>query len=73
MSMLRYFYYLIITIMVNYVWDSQDKILDEIDKLEDWLFFLEDVQSKENNSIAIDNIEEQKNYIIKKINNLFDK
>lgn len=59
--------------MVSYVWDNQDKVLDEVDRLEDWLFFLEEMQSKESNSIAIDNIEIQKNYIIKKINNLFDK
>ena len=59
--------------MINYVWDSQDKVLDEVDRLEDWLFFLEEIQSKESNSIAINNIEIQKNYIIKKINNLFDK
>ena len=59
--------------MVRYVWDNQDKILDEVDRLEDWLFFLEEMQSKESNSIAIENIEIQKNYIIKKINNLFDK
>ena len=59
--------------MINYVWESQDKILDEVDRLEDWLFFLEEMQSKESNLIAIENIEIQKNYIIKKINNLFDK
>ena len=71
--MLKYFLLFNNIIMVNYVWDNQDAILDEVDRLEDWLFFLEEMQSKESNSIAIDNIEIQKNYIIKKINNLFDK
>ena len=71
--MLKYFLLFNNIVMVNYVWESQDKILDEIDRLEDWLFFLEEMQSKESNSIAIENIEIQKNYIIKKINNLFDK
>ena len=59
--------------MVNYVWENQDKVLDEVDRLEDWFLFLEDMQSKESNPIAIDNIEIQKNHIIRKINNLFDK
>ena len=71
--MLKYFLLFNNIIMVKYVWDNQDVILDEVDRLEDWLFFLEEMQSKESNSIAIDNIEIQKNYIIKKINNLFDK
>ena len=71
--MLKYFLLFNNIIMVRYVWESQDKILDEVDRLEDWLFFLEEMQSKESNSIAIENIEIQKNYIIKKINNLFDK
>ena len=71
--MLKYFLLFNNIIMVNYAWDNQDAILDEVDRLEDWLFFLEEMQSKESNSIAIDNIEIQKNYIIKKINNLFDK
>ena len=71
--MLKYFLLFNNIVMVNYVWDNQDKILDEVDRLEDWLFFLEEMQSKESNSIAIENIEIQKNYIIKKINNLFDK
>ena len=59
--------------MVNYVWDNQDKVLDEVDRLEDWFLFLEYIQSKESNPIAIYNIEIQKNHIIRKINNLFDK
>ena len=71
--MLKYFLLFNNIIMVNYIWDNQDAILDEVDRLEDWLFFLEEMQSKESNSIAIENIEIQKNYIIKKINNLFDK
>ena len=59
--------------MVSYVWEDQDSILDEVNRLEDWYLFLEEMQSKENNLIAINNIEIQKNHIIRKINNLFDK
>lgn len=71
--MLKYFLLFNNIVMINYVWDSQDKVLDEVDRLEDWLLFLEYMQSKESNSIAINNIEIQKNHIIRKINNLFDK